>query len=87
MNSKDFDADVQPDLNLYWAHSSLVCSFMTWLIYRNIDWLQSLKQIYINMSYNIHEASLTLMALFFLNRATRVRLATSILYDVLMKNV
>ena len=42
-----------------------------------------LKTIFINVSY-ILVASLTLMALF--NRATRVRLATSIWYDTLMKN-
>ena len=29
-----------------------------------IDWLQSLKQFFINVSYNILEVSLTLMALF-----------------------
>ena len=29
-----------------------------------VDWLQSLKQFYINVSYNILVASLTLMALF-----------------------
>ena len=42
---------------------------------RNVDWLQSLKQFFINVSYNILEASLTL----------RVRLATSIWYDTLIK--
>ena len=31
---------------------------------QNIDWLQSLKQFFINMAYNILVASLTLMALF-----------------------
>ena len=30
----------------------------------NVDWLQSLKQFFINVSYHIHVASLTLMALF-----------------------
>ena len=51
-----------------------------------LDWLQSLKQFFINLSYNILVASQTLMALF-KNRAIRVRLATSILiYDTLMKN-
>ena len=50
-----------------------------------LDWLQSLKQFFINVSYNILVASLTLMALFE-DRAIRVRLATSILYDTLMKN-
>ena len=29
-----------------------------------VDWLQSLKQFFINVSYNILVASLTLMALF-----------------------
>ena len=38
-----------------------------------LDWLQSLKQCFINVSYQILVASLTLMA-----RAIRVRLATSI---------
>ena len=33
----------------------------------NVDWLQSLKQFFINVSYHILVASLTLMALF-LNR-------------------
>ena len=42
-----------------------------------------LKTIFINVSYNILVASLTLMALF---RAIRVRLATSIWYDTLIKN-
>ena len=43
-----------------------------------------LKTIFINASCHILVTSLTLMALF-LNRAIRVRLATSI-YDTLMKN-
>ena len=30
----------------------------------NVDWLQSLKQFFINVSYHILVASLTLMALF-----------------------
>ena len=30
----------------------------------NLDWLQSLKQFFINVSYHILAASLTLMALF-----------------------
>ena len=30
----------------------------------NVDWLQYLKQFFINVSYHILEASLTLMALF-----------------------
>ena len=42
-----------------------------------LDWLQSLKQFFINVSYHILVASLTMMALF-QNRAIRVRLATSI---------
>ena len=41
-----------------------------------LDWLQSLKQFFINVSYHILVASLTLMTV--LNRAIRVRLATSI---------
>ena len=53
-------------------------------IKRNLDWLQSIKQFFINESYDILVASLTLMALFY--RAIRVRLATSIWYDTLMKN-
>ena len=32
--------------------------------YVNVDWLQSLKQLIINVSYQILVASLTLMALF-----------------------
>ena len=40
----------------------------------SVDWLQSLKQFFINVSYQILVASLTLMALFY-NRAIRVRLA------------
>ena len=52
-----------------------------------LDWLQSLKHFFINSSYYILVASLTLMALFFKKtRAIRVRLATSICYDTLMKN-
>ena len=50
-----------------------------------LDWLQSLKQFFINVSYHLLVASLTLMALF-QNRAIRVRLATNIWYDTLMKN-
>ena len=50
----------------------------------HLDWLQSLKQFFINVSHHILVASLTLMTLF--NRAIRVRLATSIWYDTLMKN-
>ena len=38
---------------------------------QELDWLQSLKQIFINVSYHILVASLTLI------RAIRVRLATS----------
>ena len=43
-----------------------------------LDWLQSLKQFFINVSYHMLVASLTLMALFE-NRAIRVRLATGIM--------
>ena len=46
---------------------------------------QVLKTLFINVSYHIIRAGLTLMPLF-LNRAIRVRLATSIWYDTLMKN-
>ena len=42
----------------------------------HLDWLQSLKHFSINVPDHILVASLTLMAL--LNRAIRVRLATSI---------
>ena len=42
-----------------------------------VDWLQFLKQFFINVPYHIPVASLTLMALF-QNRAIRVRLALSI---------
>ena len=34
------------------------------LAHRFLDWLQSLKQFFINVSYHILVASLTLMALF-----------------------
>ena len=44
-----------------------------------------LAHIFINVSYHILVASLTLMALF--NRAIRVRLATSIYEETLMKIV
>ena len=44
-----------------------------------VDWLQSLKQFFINVSYHILVASLTLVALF-LDRAIRVRLAISTWY-------
>ena len=48
----------------------------------HIDWLQSLKQFFINVSYHILVASLTLMALFE-NRAIRVRLARNVqVYDI-----
>ena len=50
-----------------------------------VDWLQSLKQFFINVSYHILVASLTLMALS-KNRAIRVRLATSICFDTMMEN-
>ena len=40
-------------------------------LWEYVDWLQSLKQFIINVSYHILVASLTLMAI-------RVRLATSI---------
>ena len=43
----------------------------------HVDWLQSLKRFFINVSYHILIASLTLMALV-QNRAIRVRLATSV---------
>ena len=50
-----------------------------------LDWLQSLKQFFIRVSYHILIASLTRMALSY-NRAIRVRLAISIWYETLMKN-
>ena len=34
------------------------------IIIIELDWLQSLKEFFINVSYHIHEASLSLMALF-----------------------
>ena len=45
----------------------------------SVYWLQSFKQFFFNVSYHIYAASLTL-------RAIRVRLATGICYDKLMKN-
>ena len=50
------------------------------VLYNQLGLLQSLKQVFINVSYHIRVASLTLM------RAIRVRLATSICYNTLMKN-
>ena len=35
------------------------------LVLTDLDWLQSLKQFFINVSYHILVASLTLMALFY----------------------
>ena len=46
-----------------------------------LDRFQSLKPFFINVSYHILVASLTLMALF-LNRAIRVRLATSMIWHI-----
>ena len=46
-------------------------------IARSADWLQSLKQFFIHVSYHILVANLTLMALFE-NRTIIFRLATSI---------
>ena len=43
-----------------------------------LDWLQSLKQFFVNVSYHILLASLNLMAI-------RVRLANSIWYDTFIK--
>ena len=37
------------------------------------DWLQSLKQLFINVSYHIRVASLTLMVLLFLSISTRLK--------------
>ena len=42
-----------------------------------VDWLQSLKQFFINVSYHILLVSLTLMALF-LKQSHQIRLAKSI---------
>ena len=60
-------------------------SVFVWSLFCDIvlDWLQSLKQYFINVSYNILVASHTLMALFS-NRTIRIRLATSISYDTLI---
>ena len=55
------------------------------MVCQSVDWLQSLKQFFINVSYTILVASLTLRALF-KNRAIRVRLAKSIFYDTVVKN-
>ena len=58
------------------------------VVHRRVDWLQSLKQFFISVSYYILVASLTLMSLLtepseldwlqVYDRAIRVRLATSI---------
>ena len=40
-----------------------LCLLLT-LVWGMLDWLQSLKQFFINVSYHILVASLTLMALF-----------------------
>ena len=62
----------------HWFYASLSQNPLTWKEtiwtwpkqkhclhkHHNIDWLQSLKQFFINVSYHIIEASLTLMALF-----------------------
>ena len=45
----------------YWGHYVLVFRYNVGPI---IDWLQSLKQFFINVSYHVLVASLTLMALF-----------------------
>ena len=50
-----------------------------------LDWLQTLKQFFISMSYHILVASLWWLC--FKNRAIRVTLATIIWYDTLMKIV
>ena len=42
----------------------VVCQKCFKKVYHCIDWLQSLKQCYLNVSYHILEASHTLMALF-----------------------
>ena len=51
---------------------------------KSIDWIQCLKRLFINVSYHNLVASLTLMAL--KTEPPKVRLATSIRYDTLMKN-
>ena len=38
--------------------------FISNIDHKELDWLQSLKQFFINVSYHILVASLTLMALF-----------------------
>ena len=43
----------------YLKHAILCCD-----VINQIDWLQSLKQFFTNVSYHILVASLTLMALF-----------------------
>ena len=57
-----------------WVLAGSGVGFVT--VDHTVDWLQSLKLFFINVSYHILVASLTLI---------RVRLATSI-YDTLMKN-
>ena len=50
---------------LYWIptlYKRLLLQFLVHFYY--LDWLQSLKQFFINVSYHILAASLTLMALF-----------------------
>ena len=44
---------------------SITRAFAALDIDEGLDWLQSLKQFFINVSYHIPVASLTLMALFF----------------------
>ena len=45
-------------------HEKLRRFHILYLSHGCIDWLQSLKQVFINVSYHILLASLTLMALF-----------------------
>ena len=47
-------------VNILYLYLSVICFSGTY-----IDWLQSIKQFFINVSYHILVASLTLMALFY----------------------
>ena len=48
----------------YWRTVKMHISYKNRIYPTALDWLQSIKQIFINVSYNILVASLTLMALF-----------------------
>ena len=49
---------------LQWGANKHVLLFAYFYVVYILDWLQSLKQCFINVSYHILVASLTLMALF-----------------------